>query len=146
MTGHRLRTVSTHAASCLRYSTLQIPSTLITNNEVPNLNPKKKMDGGCLPRTRRVLAGAGAGIGGGEGGDAGEVAGGANRAVLLVVAVGGIGAVRHDGVGVVARSVLHDLGAVGAAPARVVDRLLHRTGALVGLAHTERPICWGFQR
>uniref|UniRef100_A0A0D3G747 Uncharacterized protein n=1 Tax=Oryza barthii TaxID=65489 RepID=A0A0D3G747_9ORYZ len=46
-----------------------------------------------------------------------------------------------DGAGLVARSGLHDLGAVGAAPARVVDCLLHHHRALVGLAHAERPIC-----
>ena len=46
-----------------------------------------------------------------------------------------------DGAGLVARSGLHDLGAVGAAPTRVVNCLLHRRRALVGLEHAERPIC-----
>lgn len=46
-----------------------------------------------------------------------------------------------DGAGLVARSGLHDLGAVGAAPARVVDCLLHHRRALVRLAHAVRPIC-----
>lgn len=96
---------------------------------------------GNVPSGGGVLAGAGAGVGVGEGGDAAEVAGGADGAVLLEVGVGGVGAVRDDGARLVARAGLHDLGAVGAAPARVVDGLLHRRRALVGLAHAERPIC-----
>lgn len=65
-------------------------------------------------------------VAGGEGGGAGEVAGGARRPVLLEVAIGRPGAVRGDGVGVVARSLVMDVGAVGPCPARVVDGLLQR--------------------
>jgi hypothetical protein len=65
-------------------------------------------------------------VAGGEGGGAGEVAGGALGLVVLVVAVGGPGAVRRDGVGVVARPGLMDGVAVRPGAARVVDGLLQR--------------------
>ena len=78
-------------------------------------------------------------VGGGERGGAGEVAGGALGLVVLVVAVGGPGAVRGDGVGVVARAVLMDGGAVGAGAAGVVDGLLQHRLLRVLPAHA--PFC-----
>ena len=87
-----------------------------------------------ISRARR-----GTGVGGGDGGGAAEVAGGAPGLVALVVAVGGPGAVRGDGVGVVAPAALQDGRAVGAAlrTAREVDRLLQHRRRLVRTAHAE---------
>lgn len=76
-------------------------------------------------------------VAGGEDGGAGEVAGGADGPVLLEVAVGRPGAVRDDGVGVVARALLVDGVAVCPCPARVVDGLLQRRLGLICLAHAE---------
>jgi len=81
------------------------------------------------------------GVGGGDGGGAAEVAGGALGLVVLVVAVGGPGAVRGDGVGVVAAAALQDRRAVRAVPAREVDHLLLRRRRLVRPAHAE--LCHG---
>lgn len=78
-------------------------------------------------------------VAGGEGGGAGEVAGGALGLVVLVVAVGGPGAVRRDGVGVVARPGLMDGVAVRPGAARVVDGLLQRGLRRVLPAHA--PFC-----
>ena len=94
-----------------------------------------------LPGSRGELAGAGAGVGGGEGGDAAEVAGGAHGAPALEVAVADVGADGHLVAVAVARPALRGLGAVGALAAGVVDRLLqHRVGG-ARLAHAERRIC-----
>ena len=78
-------------------------------------------------------------VAGGEGGGAGEVAGGALGLVVLVVAVGRPGAVRRDGVGVVARPVLMDGVAVRPGAAGVVDGLLQRGLRRVLPAHA--PFC-----
>jgi hypothetical protein len=78
-------------------------------------------------------------VGGGEGGGAGEVAGGAPGLVVLVVAVGRPGAVRRDGVGVVAPPVLMDGVAIRPCAAGVVDGFLQRGLRCVLLAHT--PFC-----
>jgi len=78
-------------------------------------------------------------VAGGEGGGAGEVAGGALGLVVLVVAVGRPGAVRRDGVGVVARPVLMDGVAVRPGAAGVVDGLLQRGLRRVLPAHA--PLC-----
>jgi hypothetical protein len=70
-------------------------------------------------------------VGGGEGGGAGEVAGGSGSPFPLEVTVGRPGAVRDDGVGVVARPLLVDEVAIGPCPARVVDGLLQRRLGLI---------------
>ena len=80
-------------------------------------------------------------VAGGEGGGAGEVAGGALGLVVLVVAVGGPGAVRGDVVGVVAPAALQDGRAVRVVAAREVDHLLLRRRRLVRPAHAE--LCHG---
>ena len=84
-------------------------------------------------------AGAFTWVAGGEGGGAGEVAGGALGLVVLVVAVGRPGAVRRDGVGVVARPVLMDGVAVRPGAAGVVYGLLQRRLRRVLPAHA--PLC-----
>lgn len=83
-------------------------------------------------------------VAGGEGGGAGEVAGGALGLVVLVVAVGRPGAVRRDGVGVVARPALMDGVAVRPGAARVVDGLLQRGLRRVLPAHA--PFCTDRER
>jgi hypothetical protein len=93
-----------------------------------------------LPRPGGELAGAGAGVGVCLVGEAAEVAGGADGAVLLEVAVDDVGADQRLH-GAVARPVLHGLGAVGALAAGVVDGLLQRRVRLAGLAHAPRAIC-----
>lgn len=103
-----------------------------SNRETAKQSRRRKA--GKTERERRRT-----GVCGGDGGGAAEVAGGAPGLVVLVVGVGGPGAVRGDGVGAVAPAALQDGRAVGAPlrPAREVDRLLQHRRRLVRTAHAE---------
>jgi hypothetical protein len=104
---------------------------------MPTNNVDREQRGGacCMYVCTRVCVG--------EVGRAAEIAGGAavGLAVLLEVAVGGVGAVRAHSGGAVARPGREHGGAVRAVPARVVQRLLQRRIGHVRAAHAPRAIC-----